>query len=228
MKKELISISLVGFIFTGCSVSNMGSNTALGTTLGAVAGAALGAGVSGKKDRDRGAIIGAGVGGTIGAMIGYSLDKQASEVANSLGTNVSQSENYSDIISVIKEKSRIKISIKDEMMFKTNSYNPTNEAKEKLKKLSNVLKEYPQTIIQIVGHTDNRGSYEYNYRLSERRALSVHKIFEKMHLANEIRTIGCSYSKPLVANTSSYNMGLNRRVEIFLYPDLKFIVNSCR
>lgn len=231
MKKSLISISLVGFLLGGCATSNMGTpggNTALGTTIGALAGAAIGAGVSNKKDRKKGTAIGAGAGAVIGGLIGYSLEQQANEVATSLGTNVSTTENYSDIISVIKEQNRIKISIKDEMMFKTNSYTPTAEAQEKLIKLSTVLQNYPQTIIQIVGHTDDKGSYDYNYRLSERRAISVLKILQSRGITNEIRTVGCSYSNPLVPNTNKENMALNRRVEIYLYPDVKLIVDSCK
>ncbi len=233
MKRGLISISIVGFLLGGCTGSNMGmggmgTNTALGTTIGALAGAAIGAGVSNKKDRKKGAGIGAGAGAVLGGIIGYSLDQQADEVANSLGTNVSATENYSDVISVVKEETRIKISIKDEMMFKTNSYTPTNEAEQKLIQLSSVLTEYPQTILQIVGHTDDKGSYDYNYRLSERRAISVLKILQSRGIANEIRTAGCSYSNPLVANTTKENMALNRRVEIYLYPDSKYIINSCK
>ena len=231
MKRSLISISIVGFLLGGCTASNMGgigTNTALGTTIGALAGAAIGAGVSNKKDRKKGAGIGAGAGAVLGGIIGYSLDQQADEVANSLGTSVSTTENYSDIISVIKEETRIKISIKDEMMFKTNSYTPTNEAEQKLIQLSSVLTEYPQTILQIVGHTDNKGSYDYNYRLSERRAISVLKILQSRGIANEIRTAGCSYANPLVENSSKGNMALNRRVEIYLYPDSKYIINSCK
>lgn len=233
MKKELISISIAGLLLGGCTGSStnmggVGTNTALGTTIGALAGAAIGAGVSNKKDRGKGAGIGAGAGAVIGGLIGYSLEQQADEVANSLGTNVSQTENYSDVISVIKEETRIKISIKDEMMFKTNSYTPTDEATQKLLKLATVLKEYPQTIIQILGHTDSKGSYEYNYRLSEKRAVSVFKILQSNGVANETKTAGCSYSNPLVENNSKENMALNRRVEIYLYPDSQYIVNGCR
>jgi outer membrane protein OmpA-like peptidoglycan-associated protein len=36
-----------------------------------------------------------------------------------------------------------------------------------------VLNDFPQTTIQVEGHTDSSGSVDYNQTLSERRALTV-------------------------------------------------------
>lgn len=156
------------------------------------------------------------------------LKSQAKDVANSLGVKVSKKDDNFNSIVVSKESKRVRISIKDDMMFESGSTKPTQEAKLKLKKLCFVLKNYPNTVVQIVGHTDDRGSFSYNYRLSERRALSVSEILKESGVKNQIRNQGCSFVKPLVENRDKFSRGLNRRVEIYLYPSERYYQDGCK
>ncbi|HEY6456157.1 MAG TPA: OmpA family protein [Steroidobacteraceae bacterium] len=82
----------------------------------------------------------------------------------------------------------------------------------------------PQTKIMIEGHTDSRGSDEYNEALSERRAqsvanaLSVHGVPQDSY-----RTMGRGKAYPVASNDSPEGRQQNRRVEIiFSNPDGQF------
>ncbi len=239
--KPVIVSSIVLSMLAGCIAPNAngGSTTTNGeltkTQTGAIVGGILGAvigGVSGKKHRNRRIAIGAAAGAAVGAGVGYSLDRQAQEVAQVLNTNVDNSPNAEqdsnkDLI-VSNTDRYVKIMFRDDMMFRTNSAVPTPSAQAKINKLSPVLQKYPNTIIQVVGHTDNRGTYQYNLRLSEARAKSVANSIKRSGISNPIYAKGCSFSKPIAPNTNSINWALNRRVEVYLYPNRESVIDPCR
>jgi len=232
--KVLVSTLVIIPLLSGC-VSQMpqsiqGEKTKQGAAIGAVTGAILGT-VVGKGNKAKRAAAGAAIGGVVGGIIGYSLDKQAKEIAQVLDTNVNNAPDAEisspeDII-VTNTDNYVKITFREAMMFPTNSDKLTPSARYKMRKMVGVLRNYPSTIIQVVGHTDNRGSHSYNQKLSQRRALSVARIIKNSGIPNRVYQKGCSYDKPIVPNTDARNMALNRRVEIFLYPDESFVVNQC-
>jgi outer membrane protein OmpA-like peptidoglycan-associated protein len=230
--KTTTAALLATALFTGCAQmpqqTTVGDNTQKGVAIGAAAGAILG-NIIGKDTK--GTVIGATAGAALGGAIGYNMDKQAAEVAKSLETQVNTSPNAEatsdeDII-VTKTDRYVKITFRDKMMFPTNSAQPTSTARYKIQKLTSVLKNYPQTIIQVVGHTDNRGSFGYNQTLSKKRARTVANMLISSGIPNPIYEKGCSYAKPVVPNTTPENMALNRRVEIYLYPNREVIVDQC-
>jgi len=232
---RIVAFSLAAALALGGCASkepmpNNGEKTQQGALIGALAGAALGAAVS-HGDRGKGALIGAAVGAAAGGAIGYNLDKQAQEVADSMNTRVSQNEKeaieHQDIV-VTKTDKYVKITFKGGMMFQTNEATPTPEAQEKIRRLVEVLKNYPSTIVQVVGHTDSRGSYDYNLKLSQRRAWSVAEMLKKLGVKNKIYARGCSFSKPIVPNDTPEHMAMNRRVEIYLYPSEDDVIDACQ
>jgi outer membrane protein OmpA-like peptidoglycan-associated protein len=236
-KKSTLTLAVItaAFLMGGCAPTAQQATTTTGTAntqkgvaIGALAGAALG-NLIGKKSKST--MIGAAAGAAIGGAIGYSLDKQAAEVAKSLETEVNTNPNAeatsdADII-VTKTDRYVKITFRDKMMFPTNSDQPTPTARYKIEKLIGVLRNYPQTVIQVVGHTDNRGSYAYNQVLSKKRARTVANMLISGGVPNPIYEKGCSYAKPVVPNSSPENMALNRRVEVYLYPNKDMIVDPC-
>ncbi len=221
-------------LLSGC-VSQMpqavqGEKTQSGAAIGAVAGAILGA-VTSKHHKGKNAAIGAAAGATLGGVIGYNMDQQAAEVAKALDTQVDNSPGAelnrdSDIIVTNNEKF-VKITFREAMMFPTGSSHLTPSARSKIYKLVDILKNYPTTLVQVVGHTDNRGSHTFNQRLSEKRAGNVANLIRQGGINNSIYKRGCSFDKPVVPNTTPANMSLNRRVEIFLYPSKEFVVDQC-
>ena len=234
IKKYAAGVAIVSLL-GGCAQTQVpqvlqGEKTKKGVAIGAVAGAILGT-VTGKGNKAKRAAAGATIGAAIGGVIGYNLDKQAKEIAQVLDTTVDNSPNAEvksdkDII-VTKTNNYVKITFREAMMFPTNSSKLTASAKYKVKKMIAVLRGYPTTIIQVVGHTDNRGTHAYNQSLSEKRAHSVAMLIKNSGIENRVYQKGCSFDKPVVPNSSEKNMALNRRVEIFLYPDESFVVNQC-
>jgi outer membrane protein OmpA-like peptidoglycan-associated protein len=230
--KKTVAILTTAMLFAGCAQmpqqTTVGNKTKSGAAIGAAAGAILG-NIIGKDTK--GTMIGATTGAVLGGVIGYNMDKQAAEIAKSLETEVNTSPNAeatSDEDIIVTKNSRfVKITFRDKMMFPTNSATLTPTARYKVDKLISVLKNYPQTIVQVVGHTDNRGSHGYNLTLSQKRARSVANLIINGGITNPVYEKGCSFDKPVVPNTSSQNMDLNRRVEVFLYPNQEFVVNQC-
>ena len=235
--KTIISSALVATLLTGCASSNSNQTVSdnqraiIGTTVGALAGIVLGNNIGGGS-KSRNKVIGAVAGAAIGGYIGYRMDKQAKEVADSLNTTVNNDPNAvldpdQDLI-VSHTDNYVKIIFRDDMMFKTNFATPTASANAKIAKVGEVLEKYPNTLVQIVGHTDSRGSYSYNKQLSEKRASNVGNTIFRSGVKNQVFSRGCSYDKPVAPNTTPENMALNRRVEIYLYPNEQSVVDVCK
>jgi outer membrane protein OmpA-like peptidoglycan-associated protein len=77
-----------------------------------------------------------------------------------------------------------------------------------------VLEKNPSIKLEVQGHTDNRGSAQYNKQLSDRRAASVVRYLVS-HGVNTSRLTskGYGFDRPLVPNSSDQNRALNRRVQ---------------
>ncbi|MEJ2500270.1 MAG: OmpA family protein [Campylobacterales bacterium] len=233
LQNKTLSMILAASLLAGCAGTQPNANeqdeydkTKKGALIGAAVGA-LGGLLVGGKNKGKGALIGAAVGAAAGAGIGYTLDQQAKDVAESLDTTVSDSDISSKDIVVTKHEKFVKVTFKSAMMFQTNADYATPAARAKISELTAALKKYPGSIVQVVGHTDTRGSYDYNYQLSERRAHNVATEMVNQGLQNAIYARGCSYDKPLLPNTSEANMAQNRRVEIFLYQKQEDVVDQC-
>lgn len=237
--KHIAATSVIAAMLTGCATqgnnpqpnsNNTGmSQTQKGALIGGLLGAVIG-GASGDHGGKR-VLIGGAIGAAIGGGIGYSMDQQAKEVADKLNTDVNNNPNAAsnpdnDLI-VSNTDKYVKIMLRDSMVFETNKAVPTAEASKKIAKISEVLKSYPNTIVQVVGFTDSRGSQSYNQKLSEQRASNVGNTIHKSGIKNQIFSRGCSFNKPVAPNTTKENMALNRRVEIYLYADQNAIIDSC-
>jgi len=239
--KPIIASSVALFMLSGCVASsgNQGnggdegiSNTATGAIIGGLLGTAIGGLTSGKHNRGKRTVIGTAVGSAVGAAVGYSLDQQAKEVAQVLNTSVNNNPSAEQDVNqdlIVSNTDRyVKIMFRDEMMFPTNSAIPTASAQRKINQLTPVLQKYQNTIIQTVGHTDNRGSFQHNQKLSEARASSVGNSISGSGIPNPLYSKGCSFAKPIAPNTNSTNWALNRRVEVYLYPNQESVIDPCR
>jgi outer membrane protein OmpA-like peptidoglycan-associated protein len=82
-------------------------------------------------------------------------------------------------------------------------------------RLANFLSANPQTKVIIEGHTDSRGSDEYNEVLSERRARAVAtELTSRGISADQLQTLGRGKGYPVASNDTSEGRQRNRRVEI--------------
>jgi len=228
--KPILAASVTLLMLGGCTnqpdltQDNSYNRTKTGALMGAIAGAVTGYNTKGHH-KNRRAAIGAIAGAAIGGGAGYMLDQQANEIAHALGTGVNNDPlaaldpNRNIIVS--KTDSYVKLMFRDKMMFATNASTLQPQARGKIQTVAKLLRNYPQTVVGVAGFTDNRGSYEYNQRLSKARATSVANVL------GASSTKGCSYDKAIVPNTSPSNMALNRRVEVYLFADPNNMTDPC-
>jgi outer membrane protein OmpA-like peptidoglycan-associated protein len=89
------------------------------------------------------------------------------------------------------------------------------ETKEILETLVAVMKENPEiTKLRIEGHTDNKGTSEYNHKLSHARADSIADWLAKHGVdRGRLTTIGLGEEKPIAPNDTDEHREQNRRTE---------------
>lgn len=89
------------------------------------------------------------------------------------------------------------------------------ESQTIISKNARVLTGNTRTITQLEGHTDERGSREYNIALGERRANAVRQAMIAMGVSpQQIRVVSYGEERPAAAGQSEQSYALNRRVEI--------------
>jgi outer membrane protein OmpA-like peptidoglycan-associated protein len=209
IKLLTVTIALMGLIASGCKSMN---KTQKGAVIGAAGGGAIGA-VIGKAagNTAMGAIIGAAVGGATGAVIGHKMDKQAEEMKKVLGD-----------AEVRRVGEGIVIDFKEKVLFGFDRSDLGANAATNLDKLINVLNKYPDTDIQILGHTDNKGTDEYNQGLSERRATSVSGYLKNHGISSSrVSTKGMGENDPIASNDTEEGRSQNRRVEFVITANEK-------
>jgi OmpA-OmpF porin, OOP family len=101
------------------------------------------------------------------------------------------------------------------ILFDVNSDNIKAESYGTLKEMANVLKEFTDLKVKIVGHTDSDGDDAKNMDLSKRRAASVKASLAKEFSIDESRmeTDGKGESEPIDKNDNPAGKANNRRVE---------------
>jgi OOP family OmpA-OmpF porin len=98
--------------------------------------------------------------------------------------------------------------------FDRDSTEITERSKPTLDRALKVLTDYPDIRIEIVGHTDNEGTTEYNLELSQGRADSVKNYFVAGGVdESRIQTRGAGEKEPLASNDSEEGRAKNRRTE---------------
>jgi outer membrane protein OmpA-like peptidoglycan-associated protein len=208
---SLLALSLVLVGLSGCSSL---SNTEKGAAVGAGAGAAAGAAIGKVTDKStaKGAILGAVIGGTAGAIIGQRMDKQAEELEEELPA-----------ADVERVGEGIQVTFDSGILFDFDSAALRPEARSNLRDLAQSLQEYGDTDLLIVGHTDSKGSDEYNYELSERRANSAATyLYEQGIQPSRVTTVGRGETEPVASNDTEYGRQQNRRVEIAIYASEEY------
>jgi len=171
----LMAAIFFGTVLISCATTGGGqpwSKQKKGTAWGAGAGAVLG-GVAGalasKKHRGLGALIGgaagAAIGGLAGNQIGAYMDRQQQEFEEALAQE--------RVASVVREQENLRLTLKGDAFFKTNSAEILPQVYPSLDKTADILSRYPQTIIEVGGHADPRGADDYNLALSLKRADAV-------------------------------------------------------
>ena len=209
IQRFTIVLAVFGILLAGCKTA---SRSQKGAVIGAAGGGAVGA-VIGKAagNTAMGAIIGATVGGVTGAVIGRKMDKQAEEMQKVLGD-----------AEVRREGEGIVINFKEKVLFAFNSADLGDNAQGNLDKLVNILNKYPDTNIEVIGHTDAIGSVSYNQTLSERRANAVTGYLRSHNIAgSRLKARGMGKNDPIASNETEEGRAQNRRVEFVITANEK-------
>jgi outer membrane protein OmpA-like peptidoglycan-associated protein len=105
-----------------------------------------------------------------------------------------------------------------EILFKFDSDELTEGASEDLDNIVEVLREFPDRKIRIIGHTDSTGPPDYNLSLSLRRAKkTAQELKERLpQLEDRLTYMGMGESRPIASNETEAGRRKNRRVEIII------------
>lgn len=93
---------------------------------------------------------------------------------------------------------------------------------EQLAEIVEILADYPQARVVIIGHTDSMGSEAYNQALSDKRAQEVvNKLLELGVSIAQIEAYGEGSSNPIADNRTAEGRAKNRRVEVTI-PNFQY------
>ena len=221
MMSSLCAVSLVSL--SACVTDpNTGerkvSRTAIGGIGGALGGALLGGLIGGKTGR----IVGAGIGGVAGGVIGYQKDKQIKELREQTagtGVDVTETDNGQAIL----------VNLPNGVTFDVDSSAVKPGFRDTLDRVAASLVQYPNSLIDVYGHTDSTGSDAYNQGLSERRARAVADYLTSRGVGYaRVRSQGFGEMQPIASNDTEEGRSANRRVEIKIVPISQDDVNAAR
>lgn len=213
LKAPLIIATAGLFALTACVDPNAYPNDPNarakgGAITGALIGGTLGATRKGDNKLLK-AAVGAGLGAAIGGAIGSSLDQQAADLRSQMSNQTS----------VVNTGNALVVTMPQDILFATDSATLRPDLASDLRAVARNLVNYPNSTIEIVGHTDNVGAAAYNQDLSERRARSVAAMLQSSGVpAGRVSAFGRGEDQPIATNGTPQGRAQNRRVEIFIRP----------
>ncbi|APZ52780.1 OmpA family protein [Salipiger abyssi] len=190
--------------------NNPNNNTNRGVALGALGGAVAGRLIGGNNDDTvKNTLAGAAAGAAIGGIIGNQLDKQEAELRQQLGNDVT----------INNTGDRLIVTMPQDILFATDSASLRSDLQADIRTVGRSLLEYPNTTVQVLGHTDSDGDAAYNLGLSQRRAQSVASLLIAEGVpSSRVQAIGRGEDQPVASNLTAEGKQQNRRVEIVILP----------
>ena len=184
-----------------------GKGALIGTAIGVAAGLLSGDNATERRQR---AMVGAGIGALSGAAIGNYQDRQERALRERTANTG---------IDVQRQGDNITLNLPDGITFDFGKATLKPQFYTALNGVAGTLREYNQTMIEVVGHTDNIGSDAYNLQLSKQRADAVAAYLQAQGVQSvRIQTLGAGKAYPIADNGTEAGRAQNRRVEIRLVP----------
>jgi outer membrane protein OmpA-like peptidoglycan-associated protein len=184
------------------------ANARQGAIIGGLGGAITGA--LADDNEARGAVVGGILGAAAGGVIGSTLDQQARELSGAIGN---------PNISVTNQGDYLIVNMPQDVLFATDSATLRPDLTSDISAVGANLVRYPDSRIEVIGHTDNTGTAAYNQDLSQRRASSVAGILAQSGVASSrLAIIGAGEDRPIASNLTPEGRAQNRRVEIIIRP----------
>lgn len=240
-------IGVMGAGLSGCETANE-HRTATGAVVGTVVGATAGALLAGDDDRGKGALIGAAAGAAVGGGIGYVLQRQKDKFNEIDGVEANEETVYvpapqdadaptadesgalddttwdtgeeasAQEVSLVPAQG-LSMSLTEQLLFPVNSSALTPEGTRKVGEIADVLREFPESDVFVMGYTSSDGDDAYNVQLSQRRADAVRNTLIANQISpSRITALGMGSSNPVATNDTAAGRLQNRRVEINVVP----------
>lgn len=205
--RHLLIGSLTATMLAACAPDTM-TRAEKGAIIGGFTGAIVGKATGDRNDKRL--LGGAVIGGLAGAAIGNYMDQQEAALRQQLqGTGVQ----------VQRQDNNIVLTMPDAITFDFGQSTLKPQFFGVLTNLADTLNQFPDTRIQIAGHTDNVGSDASNLQLSQQRANSVRTYLASAGVAPQrMQAVGFGESRPVADNSTDAGRAQNRRVEITLIP----------
>ncbi len=208
-KTTIIAATTTLVLISSCATDDPNRRAKTGAVVGAIAGGVIGNQTSSKNGKYAGAVIG----GLTGAAVGNYMDKQQRKLEQQLA-----SENRNKQIQITRiDEETLRLDVRSEASFAVNSAQINGSFLNSLTTMAEVIGEYDQTAVHVIGFTDSTGSQAYNQTLSQKRAASV-----AQHLSGNgvdqtrLRASGRGESAPVAPNNTAAGRSENRRVEVYL------------
>ncbi|HLT14397.1 MAG TPA: OmpA family protein [Marinobacter sp.] len=101
------------------------------------------------------------------------------------------------------------------VQFPTNSSVIDATYDTEIRKVADFMNEYPETSVEIAGHSDDRGEADYNRFLSQRRAEAVaNRLTSVLGIdPDRVTAVGYGEAEPIASNDTAAGRTQNRRVE---------------
>jgi chemotaxis protein MotB len=129
-------------------------------------------------------------------------------------------------INIKVDKGVVFIDISDKLLFKSGSFDITENAKTVLGKVALVLKNQPDMEFMVEGHTDNvkfkKGDLVDNWDLSVKRATTIVRLLQTQYGIDpsKMTAAGRSEYLPVASNSTDKGKASNRRTRIVILPQL--------
>ncbi len=215
--KLTVAVGLVGVIgLSACTdpvrfqnENGEANKTQRGAIIGGLVAATVG-GLAANDNKLETAVLSGAAGALVGGVIGHELDKQEAELRQTLSND----------ISIVNTGDRLIVSLPNDLTFATDSAQVSTAVRGDLLKVADSLVRYPNSSVQVIGHTDSDGEAYYNQGLSERRANAVADLIQAGGVPyNRIITVGRGEEQPVASNLTPDGKQRNRRVEIVVIPN---------
>jgi outer membrane protein OmpA-like peptidoglycan-associated protein len=130
-------------------------------------------------------------------------------------------EELARIADVRQDERGTVITLSGSVLFASNQTRLLPAAQRRLEQVASALQDAgPSTQIVVEGHTDSRGSPDYNLELSAKRAEAVREFLVARGVDRErVRAQGLGLTRPVATNETVEGRANNRRVEIVLGPE---------
>jgi len=206
----IATLALTGCVPTTAGNSNPNANrTRDGAIIGGILGGVLGASTNDSNPRT-GLVVGAAAGALAGGAIGGALDRQARDLRGTLAN---------DQIMINNTGNELIVTMPEGILFDVDSASIRPQLQADIRALARNLQQYPDTTVEVIGHTDNTGSAGYNQDLSSRRASAVAGVLLEQGVGPaRVRSFGRGENEPMATNLTPEGRQQNRRVEIIIRP----------